>query len=59
MELNEFQDVLIKFSQKEVKYYIGLGNPNAKILIIGKECAPRSKAVPQPNKNVLITIING
>ena len=39
MELNEFQDVLIKFSQKEVKHYIGLGNPNAKILIIGKECA--------------------
>ena len=29
----------MKFSQKEVKHYIGLGNPNAKILIIGKECA--------------------
>jgi len=38
MELiNTFQELLMKFSQKEVKHYIGLGNPNAKILIIGKE----------------------
>lgn len=37
--INAFQKLLMEFSQKEVKHYIGLGNPNAKILIIGKECA--------------------
>ena len=37
--IKAFQDLLMTFSQKEVKHYIGLGNPNAKILIIGKECA--------------------
>ena len=37
--IKAFQKLLIEFSQKEVKHYIGLGNPNAKILIIGKECA--------------------
>ena len=37
--INAFQKLLMEFSQKEVKHYIGLGNPNAKILIIGKEYA--------------------
>ena len=37
--IKAFQKLLMEFSQKEVKHYIGLGNPNAKILIIGKECA--------------------
>ena len=37
--INAFQKLLMEFSQKEVKHYIGLGNPNAQILIIGKECA--------------------
>lgn len=35
----EFQELLDNQQWKSGKHYIGLGNPNANILIVGKECA--------------------
>ncbi|MBC7523705.1 MAG: hypothetical protein H7239_04630 [Flavobacterium sp.] len=36
---NEFIDIVLKSKPNNLNNYIGTGNPNAKILIIGKECA--------------------
>ena len=37
--LKEFKDLLQNPLWEKGKHYVGLGNPNAEILIVGKECA--------------------
>ena len=37
--LQEFKDLLQNPLWKKGEHYVGLGNPNAEILIVGKECA--------------------
>ncbi len=48
---DSFRDLLKNFSCLGKHNYIGQGNPNAKILIIGKECSKSEKEMTENNFN--------